>query len=105
MIKIVITSPDVVNRAGIGKSSGKAYDFNIQTAHAFTMSDDGVMQEFPDKFEMILDKDQPPFPRGHYTLSPSSVYVSRDGRLECRPRLVPVATSGKWRGIRNGSTV
>jgi len=90
MIKIVITSPDVTNRAGVGKVSGKPYDFNTQTAHAFTMSDQGVVSEFPDKFEIMLDKGQPPYARGHYTLSPSAVQVSRDGRLDIRPRLVPV---------------
>lgn len=95
MIKIVITSSDVVNRAGVGKVSGKPYDFNIQTAHAFTVSDQGVVAEFPDKFEIMLDKGQAPYARGSYQLSPSAVYVSRDGRLECRPRLIPAPAASK----------
>jgi len=95
MIKIVITSADVVNRKGVGKASGKPYDFNIQQAYAFTVSNEGVVADFPDKFEIMLDAGQPPYARGSYQLSPSAVYVSRDGRLECRPRLVPVPVASK----------
>lgn len=90
MIKIAVSSPDIVERKGVAKVSGKDYHLRIQTAHAFIVSPDGVLSEFPDKFEILLDKDQVPFPRGTYTLSPSAVYVSREGRMEIRPRLVPV---------------
>jgi hypothetical protein len=91
MIKIAVTSPDIREMKGIGKTSGKPYHMRIQTAHAFTVSSDGVVAEFPDKFEIALEENQLPFARGHYTLAPSAVQVSRDGRLECRPRLIPVA--------------
>lgn len=94
MIKIVVSSPEIVERKGVAKVSGKDYHLRIQTAHAFTVSPDGVMAEFPDKFEILLDKDQNPFPRGNYTLSPSAVFVSREGRMEIRPRLIP-APAGK----------
>lgn len=89
MIKIAITSPEIREMKGIGKTSGKPYHMRIQTGHAFTISPDGVVAEFPDKFEIALEENQPPYARGAYTLSPSAVQVSRDGRLECRPRLVP----------------
>jgi hypothetical protein len=92
MIKIAITSPDIREMKGIGKTSGKPYHMRIQTAHAFTVSADGVVAEFPDKFEIALDENQQPYPRGTYQLAPSAVQVSRDGRLECRPRLVAVAS-------------
>lgn len=95
MIKIVVTSPEVRNMKGIGKTSGKPYDLNFQTAHAFTVSPDGVVAEFPDKFEIMLEERQVPYQRGAYTLAPSAVQVSRDGKLECRPRLVPVPTPAK----------
>jgi len=94
MIKIVITSSDVRNMAGIGKVSGKPYDLNFQTAHAFTVSPDGVCGQFPDKFEIMLDKGQPPYAPGNYTLSPAAVYVSRDGNLDIKPRLT-LAPAGK----------
>lgn len=90
MIKIAITSPDIREMKGIGKASGKPYHMRIQTGHAFTLSTDGVLSEFPDKFEIALDAEQTPYPRGTYTLSPSAVFVNRDGRMDVRPRLVPV---------------
>lgn len=90
MIKIFVTSPEVRNMKGVGKVSGKPYDMNFQNAHAFTVAADGVVSEFPDKFEITLDNGQLPYPRGFYTLSPTAIQVSRDGKLEVRPRLVAV---------------
>jgi len=90
MIKIVITSPEVRNMAGIGKISGKPYDMNFQTGYAFTVSADGVLADFPDKFEFVLGKDQKPYERGSYTLAPSAAYVDRDGHLSIKTRLVAV---------------
>ena len=95
MINIAITSSDIREMKGIGKVSGKPYHMRIQTGYAFTVSPDGVLADFPDKFEIALDADQPPYPRGKYTLQPSAVFVSRDGRLDVRPRLAPVATPAK----------
>lgn len=93
MIKIVITSPDIREMQGVGKTSGKPYHMRFQTAHAFTVAKDNVVSEFPDKFEIVLEKDDAPYARGSYTLSPSALFVSRDGRLEVAPRLVPVSAS------------
>ena len=90
MIKIVITSPEFREMKGIGKTSGKPYHMRIQIAHAFTVNAEGVVAEFPDKFEIPLEEGQFPYQRGTYQLQPSAVYVSRDGRLECRPRLAAV---------------
>lgn len=92
MIKIVVSSPDFREMKGVGKTSGKPYHLRIQTAHAYTVNQDGTIVDFPDKFEIALEDGQVPYQRGHYQLSPSAVYVSRDGRLECRPRLAAVAS-------------
>lgn len=91
MIKIVITSPEIREMKGVGKTSGKPYHMRFQTGHAFTVDKEGVMAEFPDKFEIVLEADQTPYARGSYTLQPSALFVSRDGRLEVRPWLAPVA--------------
>lgn len=72
---------------GIGKVSGKPYHMRIQTAYAFPVDKDGVQAEMPDKFEIALDAEQSPYARGKYSLQDSSLSVSRDGRLEVRPRL------------------
>ncbi len=92
MIKIVISSPSIVERKGVSKTTNKDYHLRIQTGHAFGVDTDGVIGEFPDKFEILLDKDQTPYAKGVYTLSPSAVFVSREGRLDIRPRLMPVPT-------------
>ena len=91
MIEIVVPSPEIREMKGVGKTSGKPYHMRFQTAYAYTIDKEGVRAEFPDKFEIVLDADQPPYPRGKYQLQPSSLYVSRDGRIECAPRLAPVA--------------
>ena len=91
MIKIAITSSEIREMKGIGKTSGKPYHMRLQNGHAFVTDKDGVVSEYPDKFEISLDAEQAPYARGTYTLHPCSVFVSRDGRLEMRPRLVPVA--------------
>ena len=87
MIKIVVSSPVIVERKGIAKASGNEYHLRIQTAHAYTVDEHGTICEFPDRFEILLDKEQAPYPRGSYMLSPSAVFVSREGRMEVRPRL------------------
>jgi len=95
MTKIFVTSPEIREMKGIGKTSGKPYHMRIQTAHAFTVSPDGVMSEFPDKFEIALDEGQFPYQRGAYTLAPSAIQVDRNGRLEVRPRLIPAVAAAK----------
>ncbi len=95
MIKVAVSSPEIREMKGLAKVSGKPYHMRIQTAHAYTFDKDGVQCEFPDKFEISLDADQLPYARGVYTLSPSALFVGRDGRLEVRPRLVPVVASAK----------
>ena len=95
MITIAITSPDIREMKGLAKVSGKPYHMRIQTAHAFSVDSDGTIAEFPDKFEITLEDGQPPYSRGKYTLQPSAVYVSRDGKLSIAPRLAPVVAASK----------
>jgi hypothetical protein len=96
MIQIIITSPEIKELKGIAKVSQKPYHLRIQTAYAATVNKDtGEVSEIPDKFEVMLDKDQPPYPRGKYQLAPSSLYVSREGRLELAPRLAPLSAPAK----------
>lgn len=93
MIQIVITSPDIREMKGTAKVSGKPYHMRIQTAYAFPVDKDGVVAEMPDKFEIALEADQVPYPRGKYSLQDSSLSVSRDGKLEVRPRLSALVAS------------
>jgi hypothetical protein len=90
MIRVVILSPDVKTLSGNAKISGKPYTIRIQTGHAFTVAQDGSVGEYPDKFEFFLEDGQPPYAKGHYTVQPSALTVSRDGKMQFLPRLAPV---------------
>lgn len=88
-IQVRIVSDSIVERKGIGKVSQKPYHLRIQTGHMFTVDRaTGQISEFPDKFEMMLDADQLPYPRGSYVLADSAVFVNREGRLDVRPILL-----------------
>jgi len=95
MITITVAQTTVKEMKGIGKTSGKPYHLRFQTAYAHTVDKDGNAPPFPEKFEVILDADQPAFLPGQYTLHPSAVYIDRDGRLACSPRLTPKPAAPK----------
>lgn len=91
MIKITVSKPTCKLISGTS-AKGRSYELYIQEAHAFCVdAETGAVNQFPDKFEIVLPKGQKePFPAGDYTLSSSSVFVDRDGRLSVTPRLVPI---------------
>ena len=90
MIKIRILTDKTQHLKGVGKASGKPYDMHLQTAYAFTIDGDGTVSEIPEKFEFVLEQEQPPFQRGDYTLTPDAVYIDRNGRMGINPKLKPV---------------
>lgn len=94
MIQVSVTSTDVRNQRGTAKASGKAYDINFQTVWFHTYDRAGNKNPYPEKSEIILDKNEQGqalfWPVGEYTLAPSSVYVDRSGSLAIAPRLVPL---------------
>lgn len=91
MIQVSVTSTEVRNQRGTAKATGKAYDLNFQTVWFHTFDRNGTKNPYPEKSEIILEKNEqgaPLFwPIGEYTLSPSSVYVDRNGNLAVAPRL------------------
>jgi hypothetical protein len=95
MLKVVIASPAVKDLTGKAKVSGKDYHIRIQTAYLFPVSPTGEISEMPDKFEFFLEDGQAPYPKGTYTLLPSALQVSRDGKMTFFPRLAPVTASAK----------
>ena len=97
MIKITVTNSPIREMKGIGKTSGRPYHMRIQTVYAHTINKEGVLGDFPDKFELALDEGELPYHAGQYTLQPSSLYVSRDGKLELRPRLTPAPPAASSR--------
>ena len=94
MIQVSVTSTEVRNQRGTAKASGKAYDLNFQTVWFHTYDRQGNKNPYPEKSEIILEKNEQGqalfWPIGEYTLAPSSVYVDRSGNLAIAPRLVPL---------------
>lgn len=92
MIQISVKSTDVRNQRGTGKASGKAYDLNFQTVWAHTSDRNGNPNPYPEKVEIILEKNDQGvplfYPVGEYSLAPNSIYVDRSGNLAISPRLV-----------------
>lgn len=94
MIKVSVTSTEVRNQSGNAKASGKPYSLNFQEVWVHTSDRKGNPNPYPEKVEVILDKNEQGaalfYPAGEYTLSPNSIYVDRNGTLAISPRLVPV---------------
>lgn len=94
MIQVSVKSTEVRHQSGKAKATGKDYDLSFQVAYFHTFDKSGRPNPFPEKVEIILDKNEQGaplyYPEGEYTLSPSSVYVDRGGNLAIRPRLVPL---------------
>jgi len=98
MLKVTVTSPSVRRMQGIGKVSAKPYDMSFQTVWLHTHDKDGAPLPFPEKIEIILDKDpsngqSTPYAPGAYQLHPSSIYVDAKGGVAVAPRLVPLKTA------------
>lgn len=94
MIKVSIPAVITRNQAGVGKTSGKAYNMDFQTVYIHTIGKDGKPNPFPEKTEIILDKNDQGQPLvyavGEYQLHPASLYVDRSGNLAVAPRLAPL---------------
>lgn len=92
MIKISVKSTEVRNRRGKAKVSGKDFDLNFQTVWVHTYDRSGKPSPYPEKTEIILEKNEQGaalfYPEGDYTLAPESFYVSRNGDLALQPKLV-----------------
>lgn len=94
MIKVTVTSTEVREQSGIGKASGKPYTLHFQMVWLHTYDRSGNPNPFPEKVEIILDKNKdgvPVFyPVGDYTLAPESIYVSRTGDPALSIKLKPL---------------
>ena len=99
MIQISVKSTEVRNQSGNAKASGKPYSLNFQTVYAHTYDRNSKPNPYPEKVEIILEKDangSPMFwPLGEYTLAPESVYVDRSGNMAVSPRLQKLVPAAK----------
>ena len=94
MIQVSVKSTEVRNQSGNGKASGKPYNLNFQTVWVHTHDRNGNPNPYPEKVEVILEKNEQGqalfYPVGEYTFAPSSIYVSRNGDLAISPKLVAI---------------
>lgn len=94
MIRVSVTSTDVRTQSGTAKASGKPYSLDFQTVWFHTVDRAGNLNPYPEKAEIILDKDDQARPKvyavGEYTLAPASLYISRNGDLAISPKLKPI---------------
>ncbi len=94
MIKVSVTSTEVRTQSGNAKATGKPYSLAFQTVWFHTFDRSGKANPYPEKVELILEKNEQGaplfYPPGEYTLAPESVYVNRNGDLSISPRLVPL---------------
>lgn len=90
MIKVTVAQTKIQERKGDSKVTGKPYHLRIQDAYLHSVDGEGNQPPFPEKFEILLDSDQAPWAPGEYTLHPSAIFLNRDGRLSCAPRLTPI---------------
>lgn len=102
MIKVSVTSTEVRNQSGNAKATGKPYSLDFQTVWIHTSDRAGNLLPYPEKVEIILEKDKTGaalfYAPGDYALAPSSVYVDRNGSLAIAPRLVPLKPAPKPAG-------
>lgn len=92
MLKVEIDSTSLNERQGISSKTNRAYHLRMQTAYLHVVDSDGKPAKYPEKFEIMLDAQQPAYAVGLYQLHPSAVTVD-DGRLAIAPRLVPLSTA------------
>lgn len=93
-MKVQIMSCELKPVNGTSAKTGKPYSFRKQEGYAFTVdSKTGQPHPYPLRFEITIDNDQSPYPVGHYTVSETSFYVDRYGKLSLSPRLEPIRTA------------
>lgn len=97
MIKVTVHSSEVRHMSGNSKTTGKPYALAFQTVYVHTHAKDGTQNPYPEKVEIILEKDKDGAALFHspgaYILHPSSIYVDSRGNVAVAPRLTPVPAS------------
>ena len=92
MIRVSVTSTDVRNQSGNVKTTGKPYSLNFQTVWLHTVDRHGKPNPYPEKAEIILEKNAEGaalfYPVGTYQLAPESIYLNRNGDVAISPKLI-----------------
>ena len=87
-LKVEIQSTEVDEFSGTSKA-GRPFHIRKQQAYLFRPG-----EQYPDRFQVRLEDNQPPYTPGHYMVDMSSVRVSRYGELEFGVlKLTPASTA------------
>jgi len=94
MIKVTVPQGELRHMQGNAKASGKPYSLFFQTVYLHTLGKDGKPHQFPEKAEIIVEKNDHgqglAYGPGEYQLHPASVYVDRSGDVKVAPKLIPL---------------
>lgn len=91
MIRIEVETAEVMTKSGIAAATGKPYTIREQNAWAYLIGQDGKPNKHPEAMKITLERDQPPYAVGAYTLDPGALYVAQFGKLSIgRIRLNPI---------------
>jgi len=84
VIKIEVVANVVHTRTVTPKAPSTKAPFQVreQDAYAYMVDRNGQVERHPQKIRLDLDRDQPPYEPGFYTLNPQSIYVGKWGTLE-----------------------
>lgn len=98
-IRVTVKSTAIRERTKKGTGEIFAHE---QQAYAWLFDRDGKPEEYPQKITLTIwlrngQPERAPYPPGEYTLAPTSFTAGDYGRLECSPRLVPVAAQATAR--------
>lgn len=94
MIKILIHKGEV-RLIKYTNKAGQPAELRAMEGYAFTVNQAGEPAPFPEKFEFLLERDQPAVAPGEYVLHPSSFYVDRQNKLALAVRLAPVKSASR----------
>lgn len=81
-LSVEVHSVDVQVKSGTSARTGRDYSIREQTGYV-RIGD----VPYPEKVKLMLDKDEPPYQPGHYSLNTDSFYVGNFGDLQVRARL------------------
>jgi len=99
MLRVSITSEELREMRGVSKGTQKPYHMTIQQAWIHTFTRKGEPNPYPEKVELILDRDETGaaifYKVGEYQLAPSSIYVDARGSLAVAPRLMALRAAPK----------
>lgn len=94
MIRFQVKNAQPLTRNWIDKTTGEKRSMRIQQLLVYLPDSFGKTDDY-DKIEVILRDEQNPYDVGFFQLSPQSIYLDRNGRLQVGlNNLIPLQQKG-----------